>query len=116
MPAPTNLAVYRSSAGSGKTYPLDRDYLGTALPTPHPTGFRHILAITFTNKAAEEMKTRVLEQLASLAENNEHPLMDFLRDKLNTDIPEIQRRARETLRFMLHNYAELSICTIDKFM
>ena len=116
MTAPKNFAVYRSSAGSGKTYTLVRDYLGMALSTPHPTGFRHILAITFTNKAAEEMKTRVLEQLASLAEKAEHPLMDFLRDKLNTDIPEIQRRARETLRFMLHNYAELSICTIDKFM
>ncbi len=116
MTAPKNFAVYRSSAGSGKTYTLVRDYLLLALATPQPTGFRHILAITFTNKAAEEMKNRVLEQLEALADEPGHKLMEFLQNELKAGIPEIQRRARETLRFMLHNYAELSICTIDKFM
>ena len=56
-----NFTVYKSSAGSGKTYTLVRIYLSLILKQPEK--YRHILAITFTNKAANEMKERVLDQL-----------------------------------------------------
>lgn len=116
MTAQKNFIVYRSSAGSGKTYTLVQDYIRIALSAPHPKGFRNILAITFTNKAAEEMKSRVLKQLADLAENPKAELMPQLTKDLNANFEDIQKRASDTLRMMLHNYSELAICTIDKFM
>jgi len=111
-----NFIVYRSSAGSGKTYTLVRDYITMALATNYPGRFRQILAITFTNKAAEEMKDRVLTNLAGLAHEDNHGLMPFLTSALETDSNTIQKRAHATLQLMLHSYSELAISTIDKFM
>ena len=66
-----NLHIYRSSAGSGKTYSLVRNYISIALignaTTFNSRYFRHIIAITFTNKAAAEMKERVLSCISDLA-------------------------------------------------
>ena len=64
-----SFTVYKSSAGSGKTFTLVKEYLRLILP--EPDHFRHILAITFTNKAANEMKERVLGSLNELAGNPE---------------------------------------------
>ena len=61
-----NFSVYKSSAGSGKTYTLVREYIALALQSP--AYFRHILAITFTNKAANEMKQRIVQGLVQLAD------------------------------------------------
>jgi len=61
-----NFSVYKSSAGSGKTYTLVREYIALALQSP--SYFRHILAITFTNKAANEMKQRIVQGLVHLAD------------------------------------------------
>ena len=60
-----NFVVYKSSAGSGKTHTLVKEYLQLALRSE--TSFRKILAITFTNKSAEEMKQRVLKYLEALS-------------------------------------------------
>ena len=60
-----SFTVYRSSAGSGKTYTLVKEYL--KLLIEDPSAYRHILAITFTNKAANEMKERVLDALKELS-------------------------------------------------
>ncbi|MEM8970358.1 MAG: UvrD-helicase domain-containing protein, partial [Bacteroidota bacterium] len=57
--------IYRSSAGSGKTYTLAREYLKLSLR--HPQAYRNILAVTFTNKATQEMKGRVLQYLHQVA-------------------------------------------------
>lgn len=111
-----NFIVYRSSAGSGKTYTLVRDYLALALGSPVASRYRKILAITFTNKAAEEMKNRVLDQLAKIAAGDASDLHSSLCDATNTSVKELQQRAQSALRHMLHNYSDLSICTIDKFM
>ena len=66
-----NLHIYRSSAGSGKTYSLVRNYISLALVGNgivfNPRYFRHIIAITFTNKAASEMKERVLSSISDLS-------------------------------------------------
>ena len=56
--------IYKSSAGSGKTYTLTLEYLKLALQSPH--AFKQILAVTFTNKATQEMKERILEELKRL--------------------------------------------------
>ena len=61
-----NFLVYKSSAGSGKTYTLVREYIALALQSP--AYFRHILAITFTNKAANEMKQRIVQGLMQIAD------------------------------------------------
>ena len=55
------LTVYKASAGSGKTFTLATEYI--RLIVENPTNYRNILAVTFTNKATEEMKMRILSQL-----------------------------------------------------
>ena len=65
-----SLTVYKSSAGSGKTFTLVLEYLRLVLRDP--AFYRHVLAITFTNKAANEMKNRVLNALAALAADEPH--------------------------------------------
>ena len=66
---PAVLKVYSSSAGSGKTYTLTKEYLKLALQSPDPSYYRTILAITFTNDAATEMKERILHALRGFQEN-----------------------------------------------
>lgn len=112
--------VYKSSAGSGKTYTLVREYLQLALASPEPDYFRHILAITFTNKAADEMKDRVLKKLAVLAtpdigHRTSDPLKEELKTNLKLEDAELANRAAKLLSHILHNYSDFSISTIDKF-
>ena len=60
--------ILNASAGSGKTYQLAYQYVRDVID--HPAIYRHILAVTFTNKATEEMKTRILKEIHTLAEAN----------------------------------------------
>lgn len=112
-----SLHILNASAGAGKTYSLVRNYLFHCFSSNTPDYFRHILAITFTNKAAHEMKERVLDTLVALSENNPEEVdmgRDFLRD-LQLSPAALQLRARNMLKRMLHEYALLSISTIDHF-
>ena len=116
-----NFVIYRSSAGSGKTYTLVKEYLRLVLLSEVPLPFRHVLAITFTNKAANEMKERVIESLTKLSAPQDDFSFDpdYLADiatftKLSEE--EVATRASRILREMLHNYADLAISTIDKFV
>ena len=113
-------AVYKSSAGSGKTFTLVKEYLRLILAEPN--NFRHILAITFTNKAANEMKDRVLDglrQLAGGADERSKSVKDNLLPALvketNLTEEEIQRNAGEALTLILHDYSDFNISTIDSF-
>ncbi|MFT4753532.1 MAG: ATP-dependent helicase/nuclease subunit A, partial [Salibacteraceae bacterium] len=74
--------VYKSSAGSGKTFTLVKEYLKLALGTDDPMVFSHILAITFTNKAANEMTDRILETLEEMS-GVKTPMQGRTRDLLN---------------------------------
>jgi len=109
--------IYNASAGSGKTYALSKAYLKIVLTTPN--GFKKILAITFTNKAVNEMKKRVLEslQLFSDTSSNESasPLFITLMEELNVSQPKLQKISAMRLKEILHNYAFFDISTIDKF-
>ena len=108
--------LYRSSAGSGKTYTLTLEYLKLALRNPQ-SGYRQILAVTFTNKATTEMKERiisVLERLSHLV-NPSNPLDRELMDFLKLDKEQLMQRARATLLFVLHGYGHFAVSTIDSF-
>jgi ATP-dependent exoDNAse (exonuclease V) beta subunit len=79
-------------------------------------GFRRILAITFTNKAAAEMKSRVVETLDEISKNEQEALVgQLLAKELNIPYQEVKRRAELVLRQILHHYSDLSIGTIDSF-
>jgi ATP-dependent helicase/nuclease subunit A len=107
----SNLFIYQSSAGSGKTYKLSKEYLKLAFK--YPGAFKNILAITFTNKATEEMKSRILKFLVDLSNDNDEDLKKQLTEEgVKSDI---QEQAKTTLKAILHNYSDFSISTIDSF-
>lgn len=119
-------AIYSSSAGSGKTYTLTKEYLKLALkPGEQPSYYRHILAVTFTNAAANEMKSRILEQLRAIAANDPTSMIDVLTAELSglaigSDAHEIEKgnvakQANEVFRSILHGYSDFSVTTIDSF-
>ena len=89
------MKILKASAGSGKTYALSHTYIDLLLGSREPHPYRHILAVTFTNKATGEMKARILRDLAKLAETDP--------------------RAKTLLTDMLHDYGAFSISTIDRF-
>ena len=116
-----NFTVYKSSAGSGKTFTLVREYLKLALL--HPDKFRHVLAITFTNKAANEMKQRIISGLSLLAEfdagNPEDPgrsIMVAIMEDTSWTMAEIIEKSKIILRKILHMYSEFAVSTIDSFV
>ena len=116
-----NFSVYKSSAGSGKTYTLVREYIALALQSP--AYFRHILAITFTNKAANEMKQRIVQglvQLADPATYSEGAVIRFMLPDLAKTTAysneEITKRAKSVLTRILHEYDDFSVRTIDSFV
>jgi len=112
-----NLLVLKSSAGSGKTYALVKHYLLLCLNQDSPYAYSHILAITFTNAAAAEMKERVLARLKEFAsdEGKSSPLFLEIQKQLDLSPEELQARAAKTLSHMLHHYSRIAISTIDSF-
>jgi ATP-dependent exoDNAse (exonuclease V) beta subunit len=115
-----NFTVYKSSAGSGKTYTLVRIYLSLILKQPEK--YRHILAITFTNKAANEMKERVLDQLRTITSwlpgvpVPESAMMYQLSVDLKMDTSDLIKNAKRAQELILHEYGNFSLGTIDSFM
>jgi ATP-dependent exoDNAse (exonuclease V) beta subunit len=105
--------IYRSSAGSGKTYTLALEYLKLALR--QGGAYRAILAVTFTNKATREMKSRILLFLYQLSQGTNPSLAEQLTPALGVSGEALQARARETLSHMLHGYSWFAVMTIDAF-
>ena len=112
-----NLVTYRASAGSGKTYTLAVEFIALCLKVDDPGYFRKILAITFTNKAAEELKERILQfmQALSKAESTD-PLMEKVISLTSSDASTINKRAEKAFTLMLFKYADLHVSTIDHFV
>ncbi len=108
-------AVLRASAGSGKTFSLVRLFLALCLRHDDPLYFRHILAITFTNKAAGEMKERVLKGMLEASKGGGDHLA-VLAETLGIAATELARRAGRCHDEMMANYGLLSVMTIDKFV
>tara|TARA_Y100000385_G_scaffold140628_1_gene146039 strand:+ start:1835 stop:4867 length:3033 start_codon:yes stop_codon:yes gene_type:complete len=108
--------LYRSSAGSGKTYTLVKTYLSLLFSIESDYGFKQILAITFTNKAADEMKKRVFSALEKIVEEKiDNSLAKEIAQENNFDLYEIVKRAERIHNKILHNYGDFSLMTIDKF-
>lgn len=110
--------IYKSSAGSGKTYTLVKEYLKLALTSDEK--FRRILAITFTNKAAEEMKLRILSALAGISTKTSDKLTTELFNDLQNEsglsTEQIKVSSRRVLQNILHNYSDFAVSTIDSFV
>ncbi len=110
------LNIYKASAGSGKTFALTMEYL--KLLYMYPGIHRHILAVTFTNKAAGEMKQRILNTLSDLSkyrEGDDKEEMTQLEEATGMDKLSISKRAAELLDAILNDYSGFSVGTIDKF-
>ena len=89
------MKVLKASAGSGKTYRLSKSFINLLLSSDDRFVYRHILAVTFTNKATAEMKGRILRDLYALSATDE--------------------RAKQRLVDILHDYSAFSVSTIDRF-
>lgn len=112
--------ICRAAAGSGKTYTLVRQYLQLAFSAKEEdlhARFTRILAITFTNKAANEMKERILRELDNMATLGAQ--CDMGRDIAETmhlEDSTLKRHAEIVRQSILHNYSDFAVCTIDSFM
>ncbi|WBX76956.1 UvrD-helicase domain-containing protein [Tenacibaculum ovolyticum] len=107
--------VYNASAGSGKTFTLVKEYLKVLLNSDDIFTFQKILAITFTNKAAGEMKERVLENLQEFSEGKENDLFQLISNEIEVDKATIKYRSKQIIDAVLQNYSAFSITTIDSF-
>ena len=112
----SQLTVYKASAGSGKTFTLAREYMTLVIDNPY--AYRTILAVTFTNKATEEMKLRILGQLYGIAHHL--PESDQYLKQIHEALPhlsesQIRKNAEAALRLLIHNYNYFHVQTIDTF-
>lgn len=113
-----NLLIYQASAGSGKTRTLVQEYLTLAFT--NPANYKNTLAITFTNKATEEMKTRVIDYLVDLSKGGQEELaIDIIKELNNRGVDttnfDISKSASQLLSTILHDYSAFNISTIDSF-
>ena len=114
-----SFSIYDASAGSGKTYALVKEYLKIILVAPKNDAYRHILAITFTNKAVHEMKSRIVGSLSEFAKDEPsskaQDLMQDLATVTELSIIQIKSKSQQIIKHIIHNYAAFDISTIDKF-
>ncbi|MFT4032286.1 MAG: UvrD-helicase domain-containing protein [Siphonobacter sp.] len=131
--------IYAASAGSGKTFILSKQFLKLALSNHwneeknalefNPYYYRHILAVTFTNDAAHEMKERIMETLEGISKypdlaEDRLKKIDSYREIILKELAgegvvltedELKRRARDTFHVLLHHYSDFTVSTIDSF-
>lgn len=115
----SSFLVYNASAGSGKTFTLVKEYLKILVQSPFNDAFKNILAITFTNKAASEMKERIVETLTQFSSEDilKQPNHMFLIicDELQMDAEALHKKSKKILNSIVYNYAAFDISTIDGF-
>jgi ATP-dependent exoDNAse (exonuclease V) beta subunit len=115
----TPFTIYNASAGSGKTYTLVKDYLSLLFQSKSRLTFRNILALTFTNKAVGEMKTRIIDMLKAFSEEKiidaPNDMFKGLSNELNITPKDLHYKSKVLLETIVHNYAAFDISTIDKF-
>lgn len=108
--------ILKASAGSGKTWNLARYYIRLMLEKRDPFSYRHILAVTFTNKATDEMKDRILKELHKLA--TEPSTSDYYNDfvpAIYPDAESLSKASGDLMCNILHDYSAFAVSTIDRF-
>lgn len=119
MQATSPFTIYNASAGSGKTYTLVKEYIKLLLVSNNHEAFKSILAITFTNKAVGEMKSRIIKTLTQFADSeilkNPNDIFIDICKELNVAPKVIQKKSHTILQAILHNYSAFDISTIDGF-
>lgn len=119
-----NLSVYSASAGSGKTFTIAYEYISMMLKAENYAAFRNILAVTFTNKACDEMKSRIVLNLFQISNVDKAPddlkkktkgIIDKIKERTGLDESTIIRRSRNFFTQIIHDYSFFSVHTIDSF-
>ncbi len=107
--------LFNASAGSGKTFTLIKEFFALSLSS-YDLNYKDILAVTFTNKAANELKAKILTDLDGII--NDKPDADDMKKALADIIDEnvLKERAAKLYENILHNYSDLNISTIDGFV
>ena len=115
----SSFSIYDAAAGSGKTFTLVKEYLKQILSSKSEDYFKHLLAITFTNKAVAEMKQRIVETLVNFSKDKSIteplPMMLKIAEETDKSLVEIQAQSKKIIKNLLHNYAAFSVETIDRF-
>jgi len=115
----SSFSIYDASAGSGKTYALVKEYLKIILVANKNDAYRNILAITFTNKAVFEMKSRIVGSLSEFAkEQPSQKALELIQDlvlETKLSATQIKDKSQKIIKHIIHNYAAFDISTIDKF-
>ena len=116
---PNSFTIYNASAGSGKTYTLVKEYLKILFQSNHPKKIKHILAITFTNKAVAEMKNRIVKTLKQFSDEaileSQNSMFELICKELNMDAKTLHKKSENLLNTIIYNYASFDISTIDGF-
>ena len=105
--------IYKASAGAGKTHKLTGEYI--RLLFSKDEAYKHILAVTFTNKATDEMKQRILQELYVLQGTGHSDYLQMIMDSTGKDELWVRREAGNILVAILHDYTSFRVTTIDKF-
>ncbi len=112
-------SIYNASAGSGKTYTLVKEYLKILLKSSHTAPFKNILALTFTNKAVAEMKSRIIQTLEVFSDEavlkGEDVMFKSICEEIQIAPLEVHKKSVNLLNTIMHNYAAFDISTIDGF-
>ena len=108
------IEVLKASAGAGKTHRLTGEYIELLFSKDY--AFKNILAVTFTNKATDEMKQRILEELYILSQPGvKSDYLNRLMDFTGKDEKQVREQAKGILVSILHDYSSFRVSTIDKF-
>jgi len=111
----SNFQIINASAGSGKTFSLVQNIL-KELFISNEESYKRILALTFTNNAANEMKKRILEELIQIADDiNSSEMFKLLNKDLNIEKRNASQKAKRIVNKILHNFSFFQVSTIDKF-
>ncbi|MFH4966650.1 UvrD-helicase domain-containing protein [Gaetbulibacter sp. M240] len=119
MPKPSTFTIFDASAGSGKTFTLVKEYLKIVLASNSDFLFKQILAITFTNKAVAEMKTRIIKYLKLFSEEavleGSDAMFSQIAKELDLEPEVLHQKSKRILNNIIHNYGSFDISTIDGF-